>query len=233
MSKNFDQLWQLGGLFVIFAVAACTTQTVSNPPRTATEQLLISTAADRAAAQLALPVAKGTVVFIDASNFDGTDNKYAISAIREVLLQRGAFLIDDKKMAAVIIELRSGALSTDNDQFLIGVPQFNLPVPFASSPIAFPEIALYGSADQKGVAKFAVFGYDAKTGALVSPPQGPQYGFSHNIKKTLLIFFSWTDNDTLPDDDKNPVSRGWHEIVPQKIEPPVQTLTVAPDRSKQ
>jgi hypothetical protein len=192
--------------------ASCTTEKTSNPARTATEELLISTAADRAAAQLALPIPKGAKVFIDATNFDGTDSKYAIGAIREAVLRRGAAMTDDKKTAQTIIEIRSGALSTDEKTFLIGIPSFNIPIPFASAPVAFPQIALYGTDDQKGVAKFAMFGYDAKTGALVTPPQEPRYGFSHNIQKTLLIFYTWTDSDMLPNDSA--VKQSYEEIVP-------------------
>lgn len=45
---------------------------------------------------------------------------------------------------------------------MIGIPQFNLPIPLSSAPLTFPEIALYGSQEQKGVAKIAATGYDAK-----------------------------------------------------------------------
>jgi hypothetical protein len=185
---------------LLFALEGCTTNAQSNPPRTATEELLISTAAEHAAAKLTLPMPAQSAVFVDNSNFEGTDSKNAIAAIRTVLLQHGAKLVDDKKKADVIIETRAGALSIDRSTFLIGIPQFNIPVPFASTPVTFPEIALYGTEEQEGVAKFAVTGYDAKKGTLVAT-QEPQYGFSHKTNKTAFFFISWTDTDAIPDED--------------------------------
>jgi hypothetical protein len=191
-------------IVTLLAAASCTTTVDTNPSRSATEELLISTASDRAAEQLAVQIPKNSKVFVDSGNFAGTDakdmdSKYAVAAIHASLLKRGAHLVGDKKGAQTIIEVRSGALSTDQKSFLIGVPQFNIPIPFSATPLAFPEIALYKDADQKGVAKFGIVSYDAKTGTLIAE-QEPQYGFAHNVTKTLLIFFSWRDNDVYPDD---------------------------------
>ena len=72
-----------------------------------------------------------------------------------------------------------------------------MPIPLTSSPLTIPEIALYGDDKQTGVAKFAAVAYDAKSGALISS-QDPQFGFSKSEKKTLLIFFTWRDNDVYP-----------------------------------
>jgi len=186
-------------LFIIFllGLSGCSTNVESNPPRTATEELLISTAAEHAADKLALQIPPHAAVYIDNSNFEGTDSKYAISTIRTSLFKQGLRLVDDKKNADVIIEPRAGALSTDRDTFLIGIPSFNVPVPFTQSPLTFPQIALYGEEEQKGVAKFAVTSYDAKKGTFISA-QDPQYGFAHKTEKTLMIFVSWTDSNALP-----------------------------------
>jgi hypothetical protein len=194
-------------------LAACSTTNETNPPRSATEQLLISTAADRAAEKLALTIPPKTPVFIDAATFDGIDSKYAIGAIRASMLKQGVYFVDDRKKAKTIIEIRAGALSTDKDQFLVGIPSFNIPVPFAASGLGFPEIALYKSDTQKGVAKFAFIGYDAKTGKPVQV-EDPQYGFSHNTKQTVLIFVNWTDNDALPEEDKDTVTRNVDRVTP-------------------
>jgi hypothetical protein len=186
----------------LLALAACTTTVDTNPPRSAMEELLITTAADRAVDELAAQIPKKSKVFVDSGNFDAVnaaDAKYAIASIHARLLKQGAHLVGDKKDAQTVVEVRSGALSTDQKSFLIGIPQFNVPIPLAGSPLTFPEIALYKSADQKGVAKFGIIDYDAKTGTLIAS-QEPQYGFAHNIMKTLLIFFTWRDNDVYPED---------------------------------
>jgi hypothetical protein len=204
---------QIPVILLTLALAACATQTETNPPRSATEELLISTAADRAAAKLALTIPPKTPVFVDAVNFDGTDSKYAIGAIRDSLLKQGVYLVDDKKKANTIIEIRSGALSTDKKDLLVGIPSFTIPIPFAASGIPFPKIALYESDNQEGVAKFAFTGEDAKTGKLLQS-ESPQYGFAHNTKKTVLVFVSWTDNDTLPEEDKDMVTRNVDRVAP-------------------
>jgi hypothetical protein len=183
---------------LLLGLAACTTTVQTNPARTATEEMLISTAAERAAEKLALKLPVNANIFIDTTNFEGTDSKYAIASIRSHLLQKGAQLTDDKKKADIIVEASAGALSTDRNSFLIGIPQFNIPVPLASSPLPFPEIAIYGTDVQKGVAKFAIDSYSAKNGKMVDA-QEPQYGFSHNTKKTLLFFITWTHTDYLPE----------------------------------
>ena len=53
-----------------------------------------------------------------------------------------------------------------------------------------PEIALFKTAEEKGVAKFVATGYDAKTGKLIATTD-PRYGFAHNTNHTVLLFFSW------------------------------------------
>lgn len=66
-------------LGLVLAAGACTTRKESNPPRTATEQLLISAAADRAAEKMNLDMPPDSKVFVDSSNIEGLDSKYAIA----------------------------------------------------------------------------------------------------------------------------------------------------------
>jgi hypothetical protein len=177
-------------------LAACTTVTTSNPARTATEELLISKAAEQAADNMKFDVPPGTKLFLDATYFDGYDSKYAIGTIRDRLIRRGAHLVDKKDDAQVVLEIRSGALSIDEHSVLVGIPGFNIPIPLAGG-LGFPEIALYKKAVRAGVAKFAATGYDAKTGTLVSTTD-PQFGFSQKTKKVVMIFFDSSINDTVP-----------------------------------
>lgn len=182
-------------------VAGCSTTRESNPKRTATEQLLISTAADHAADQLELGLPKGTKVFLDTQYFEGADQKYAISTIRDRLLKQGARLVADKASAEAVVEIRAGALSVDEDTTLIGIPSFNVPIPLAGTPLKFPEIALYKKYRRLGVAKFAMTGYDAKQGGFESS-SGPEYGYSHRTKWTVLLFISWTKDDLIPESQR-------------------------------
>src|SRR3546814_525808 len=122
----------------LLGVSACTTARETSPSRTATEQLLISAAADRAANALALNIPPASQVYVADTYFEGTDSKYAIAALRARLLTLGARLVDERPQADVVVDLRSGALSIDESKTLVGVPGFDLPIPLAG-PLGVPE----------------------------------------------------------------------------------------------
>jgi hypothetical protein len=116
-------------------LGACQINPITTPARGATEEMLISSAADRAADKLAglLPADLGSV-FVDA---------------------------------------------------------------------AFPEIALYSAAQEEGVAKFAAVAYSAETGGLVVD-RPPEYGYSHHLKRTVLLFVSRQEQNYRAEADKDP-----------------------------
>lgn len=176
------------------ALAACSTEKQSSPARTATEQLLISTAADRAVEGLDLSIPAGTKVFVNADNFEGTDSKYAIATIRDHLLRQGVALVSKPEQAEAMVELRAGALSIDESQTLFGIQSYDLPVPLASSALKLPEIALYKKTERKGVAKIAVTSYRVADGRLIDSSE-PQFGYSHKREYRVLLFFSWRASD--------------------------------------
>ncbi len=178
-------------------LSACTTERASVPQRTATEQLLISTAADRAAADLSLDIPKGTKVYIDRQYFQGYDDGYALNAIRTQFLRQGLDVVDDRSHADAIVNVASGALSTDEKSLLIGIPALQVPALPVGTSVSVPEIALFKTAQDKGVAKFIATGYDAKSGKLIATSD-PQYGFSHQTNHTILLFFSWESGDLVP-----------------------------------
>jgi hypothetical protein len=165
--------------------------------RSASEQLLISAAADRAAAQLSLGIPKGTRIFVDTRYFQGYDDGYAIAAIRTQMLKNGLMLVDDRATAEAVVQVSSGALSTDQKSVLIGIPQLTVPYYPAGNSVTVPEIALFKQAEENGVAKFVATGYDAKTGKLLATTD-PRYGFAHNTNHTVLLFFSWATGDVIP-----------------------------------
>jgi hypothetical protein len=189
----------LACLAVALPLCGCTTEHGSNPDRTATEQLLISTAAERAASKLALQMPADSKVFVDASNFDGVDAKYAIAAIRAQLLEHGNRLVDDKAKADDIVEIRAGALSMDQNALLIGIPHITLPIPLAGQ-VATPEIALFKRDRRQGLAKFAAVAYSASDGRVVAA-SAPDYGKSHETHWLVLLLIGWTTSDVGPEND--------------------------------
>src|SRR5262245_63766346 len=100
---------------LLLSLAGCSTTRESEPARTATEQLMISTAVDRALDRLNVKIPEGTKIWVDAANFEGYDSKYAIGAVHDRLLHLGAHLVADRGQADAVVEIRAGALSTNSD----------------------------------------------------------------------------------------------------------------------
>jgi hypothetical protein len=188
-------------ILAMLALGACTTVRESSPQRTATEQLLISTAVDRAIAQVNLKIPTGTKVFVDSEQLDGTDGKYAAGEMKDRLLRNGANLVNDKGKADAVVEVRAGALSIDDKQTLVGIDTFDAPIPFAGQAAKIPQIALYKDSVRQGVAKIAAFGYSTSDGKLIDLAN-PQFGYSHQHERTVLFFFTWRSSD-LPEEETN------------------------------
>lgn len=186
-------------------LAACTTEKESSPARTATEQLLISAAADRAAANLDLKIPESTKVFVDSTNFEGIDSKYALGAIRTSLLRRGAALVSTRQQAEAVVEVRSGALSIDEDETLVGIRSFDIPIPLTGT-LTTPEIALFKLTKRQGVAKFAATGYGAADGRLIDSTP-PRFGYAANKDWLVLLFFSWRTSDLPSEEDMDLLDR--------------------------
>jgi len=185
---------------LLFPLTGCVSYRVTNPPRTATEQLLISSAADRAADQLHVMLPRGTRIFVDAHNFtaaNGDDAKYAAAAIEDRFLLQGLAIMPDPKQADVIVALRSGALSINAHKILIGIPALPLPIPFSGTVVQTPEVAFFSWDSQKGIAKFAATSYGARDGSLRSST-GSVIGLAKYNKKIILFIFSSTRNSMEP-----------------------------------
>jgi hypothetical protein len=193
----------LSSAALLVALAACSGARETQPGRTATEQLLFSVAADRAADQLALAIPAETRVFVEPAYVEGTDSKYLLSTIRDRVLRKGAALVDNKAQADLVLEPRIGAISIDRDKTTVGTNSFDLPVPLAGE-VHVPDIALYKRDTQQGVIKLAATTYDSKTGKLIQSLD-PVYGFSNKTDWGALLIFSWDSNDLMPDGSK----RGW------------------------
>jgi hypothetical protein len=157
----------LAGLLAVL-LAGCGTTRVTDSQRTATEQLLISSAVDEAVSEIDVRPLAGKTVYLDTQYLDGTvDKGYVISSLRQHLLANGCLLQEERAKATYVVEARAGGVGTDRHEVLVGVPQMNLPVMMPGQPSMIPEIPLAKKTDQKGVAKVAVFAYNRLTGRPV------------------------------------------------------------------
>ncbi len=152
------------------AFTGCGTTRSTDTNRTATEQLLVSDAIDRALQSIDLHALSGQSVYFDDTKLtDTVDKNYLISSLRQYLLSNGCKLREKREDADFIVEARAGAVGTDRSELLFGVPSMNVPQIALMQPVpaAIPEIPIAKRKDQRGVAKIAVFAYHRQTGAPV------------------------------------------------------------------
>ncbi|MEX2112587.1 MAG: DUF6655 family protein, partial [Pirellulales bacterium] len=148
----------------------CGTTKWSDSPRTATEQLLVSDAVDRAVSELDFGPLAGRDVYLDTRYIvTALDQNYVVSTLRQHMLASGCIIHDKAEDADYVVEVRSGALGTNRQDVLLGVPATNLPtagmLPIGSA--AIPEIALMKRTNQQAVCKLAVYAYDRMSGQPV------------------------------------------------------------------
>jgi hypothetical protein len=192
-------------LLAVAANAGCVTIRQTDPPTTAEEMLLISTAVDRAVSKLKLPdVPAGSRVFVDATNVDFDANgtvtilpKYTVAAVRDQLLRLGYKLVADRKEGDYIVELRNGAQAIDDKKIIIGIPNTTIPVPL-TGPVTVPELALFKYQRQHGVSKLGLVAY-GQNGAMAYST-GSQFGDSEQKHWSVLFVISFTSHDILPED---------------------------------
>ena len=140
-------------VLILIHLAGCATRTVSNTPRTAIEQMLLSTAVDAALKKFELPQVKGKKVYIDLTNLSGDGAEYMKVAVRGRFAEIGATLTGTPDEAEFIAEVASGCLGTEFKSFIIGIP--SIPVP--GSPTPLPEVSLFRTVEQTGIMKFLIF----------------------------------------------------------------------------
>ena len=174
-------------------LCGCSQSTMTNPDRSATEQLLLTTAADRAIESSSFTLFAGKKVYVDSSFLESYESRYVIGTIRDSLSRNGALLVSELDKSDIIVEMRSGALSIDSSESLLGIPQTGAPVPLAGA-ISIPELALYKASRQNSFAKLALLAYDTKSGAHFHS-MGPLNGRAYNRYYKVLGVIQWTRTD--------------------------------------
>jgi hypothetical protein len=190
ITQRCGPLWLL---FFLPGIAGCLQTRLSEPPRTAVEQLLLSTAADRSLQRVHWEMFQEKKVFVDTNYFESYDRAYVLGTVRDLLSQYGALLATNANDADIIIEPRSGALSTDSSSSLVGMPSVPIPIPFAGT-FTSPEVYLWKSQKLFSTAKIALFAYDRKSRKHVYS-SGPLAGKASHKYYKFLGYFSVTRTD--------------------------------------
>jgi hypothetical protein len=163
--------------------AGCASIRVTDPPQTADEQFLKSTAATEAVAQLSLAALRDRKVWIDSSYFNAPEQAFVVGELRARMLLGGIRLVADRHDAQIIVELRSGGVGVDHTEYLLGIP--SVPIPgigaavnsssIGSLAASTPELAIIKTTKQQGYASVAYVAYWAQTGEIVTA-SGPFVG---------------------------------------------------------
>jgi len=170
---------------LFFATSGCIgTIRDTTTPRTSTEQLLISTAAERAIASFENVDAelKGKRVAIDDTKFESVDKAYALSALRHYVSEHGGHVVplapvktknaEGKEVEGPgpdrVLEIRNGALGINDTSWGLGIPSFPLAVPSMPVTSMTPPLYLFFRGKQEGWAKFQFWILDPKQDAYVA-----------------------------------------------------------------
>ncbi|MBX3408882.1 MAG: hypothetical protein KF859_03240 [Phycisphaeraceae bacterium] len=167
------------GLCLGIALAAgCASTRVTDPPRTATEQFLLSKAAAEAVEQLSFEVLRGRRVFVDTQYFAASEQAFVIGEFRAKLMQSGVQVARSIDDAQIVLEVRSSGVGIDRDDYLLGLPPIQFtPGSTNTVPLVTPELAVVKNRYQTGVAGVSYVAYWLKTGEVVAS-SGPFIGRS-------------------------------------------------------
>ena len=156
-------------LLCALLVSGCTVRETTTP-RTATEVLLLSTAAERAIRAYDPSPLRGRRVAIDASRYEGVDKSYVVSALRTRVVAGGGRLVKDLRATRpkapppeVLIELRQGTLGLWDGKFSIGIPPLSISGGVNGEPLGLPPFYLLHRGSQQGFCKLQLYAYDLAT----------------------------------------------------------------------
>lgn len=172
--------WRGLAALLLFALVGCG----STKSRTATEQLLMSDAVDRAVSQIDFRDLAGQKVFFETKYIVNTKDpqflgnqkglgfvnaEYITSSLRQQMVAADLRLQEKAEEADFIVEARLGAVGFDNNEIVYGIPA-SAPLSAAASTMitgtplpAIPEISFARKNVQVGAAKVGVFAYDRRT----------------------------------------------------------------------
>ncbi len=156
----------LGLVLLLCSAAGCVNkQRMTEPIRSVGEQLLFSTAIDRALSELDLEAIgrlKGFKVYLSTVYLQTLDQEYLVGSLRDLLLSSGVLVVDDIAQAEMIVEVRTGANSLDSATVTAGIAEDQaLPNPVTGAPVALPELAFFKKQNNVSLTKVALVAYHA------------------------------------------------------------------------
>jgi hypothetical protein len=153
------RFWLLS-ICLLLGFVGCGTTRWTDSERTATEQLLVSDAIDRTVSHFDFSSLAGKKAYLDATALKNeVDAPYLASSIRQQMLAQRCLVMDKREDAEYVVEARSGAVGTDRNEAMFGIPETRV-----GSVAAIPEIPFVKKTEQRAVAKIALFAFNRGTG---------------------------------------------------------------------
>ncbi len=164
---------------ILVSGCATTKQTGTETPRSATEQLLLSTAAERSATQIEGPVFLGVPLYLEVAGLTN-DAAFAKETVASELQARGAIVVTEVTKATYTVRILVQAFGTDQTESFLGIPAMNVIVPI-------PEIALFKRRRQTARSRLRYIVIDTRTGQTVGRAQEAE-GKTTSTRWTILFF---------------------------------------------
>jgi hypothetical protein len=188
-------------------------QEVSKTPRSATEQLLLSQAVDRAIDGVAVPIPEGASIWVEVSglqtdrahlHIDEGDERFGVidspswdlAFVRDVVAGRlgqlGYRLQKTNEEAGYLVRILVHAMGTNQAKTFFGIP----PIQSLIIPFALPQLTLYQELDQLAHVRLHLDIFESGTGRFVrSTPW--MIGDAYYNQYTVFFFFGFRSTDLL------------------------------------
>jgi hypothetical protein len=177
---------------LLHVASGCAFSTRVQTPRSSWDQILATTAIDRALMQLEWPKVDGKSVFVEIGPpGDVLDDLYLQRSIEVILANRGAQIAKNVESAEYRLSCLVGAIGLDIGGRFLGI----MGASGGLIPFTIPELAFYKNTLRRGVAKTEIFLVDLETNEIVHH-SGPVEGTAFRRSKTFFFVFETRESDT-------------------------------------
>jgi hypothetical protein len=177
---------------LLHVASGCAFSTRVETPRSSWEQLLATTAIDRALKQVEWPEVNGKSVYVEVGPpGDVLDDLYLRRRIEVTLAERGAQIVRNAEAAEYALSCLVGAIGLDISGRFLGLQGS----PGGVIPFTIPEVALYKNTLREGFAKTEIYLMDLEAKKIVHH-SGPVEGTAYRRSKTFFFFIETRKSDT-------------------------------------
>jgi hypothetical protein len=177
---------------LLHVASGCAFSSRVETPRSSWEQILATTAIDRALKQVEWPEVDGKSVFVEVGPpGDVLDDLYLQRSIEVALADRGAQIARNAEGAEYLLSCLVGAIGLDISGRFMGL----MGSQGGFIPFTIPELALYKNTLRRGVAKTEIYLVDLETKKIIHH-SGPVEGAAYRRSKTFFFVFETRESDT-------------------------------------